>query len=153
MGLGTVKHIFILFCLFAIGINAWAVTPVATPGLNTEDFDQLDRTRTSATPASVTPASVTPVPVTEVSPPETKKTEGSWNNNPFARPLDNGSVQDLVLYAIIYRKGDSAALINGQIVREGDSIGLAKVIDITETQVIVQQENEVFKLHFTGGTP
>lgn len=81
-----------------------------------------------------------------------KSKEGlRWENNPFVQPVDGASVHDLNLMAIIFREGDAAALINGQVVREGETIGFSQVVHITKKTVILKNENGIYSLALKGG--
>lgn len=80
-----------------------------------------------------------------------EKTEGiQWKNNPFVQPIDEMSVHELNLAAIVYREGDAAVLISGQVLREGDKIGLSEVVHIEKKSVVLRNENGIFSLVLKG---
>lgn len=81
-----------------------------------------------------------------------KSKEGlRWENNPFVQPVEETSIHDLNLMAIVFREGDAAALINGQVVREGETIGFSEVVHITKKTVTLRNENGVYRLALKGG--
>ncbi len=76
------------------------------------------------------------------------KNQVEWKNNPFVRQEDDAGIQELTLFAIIYNKSKAAALIDDQIVEAGDKIGSAEIIQIEKQQVVLRNENGVFRLSF-----
>ncbi len=79
---------------------------------------------------------------------DVQKTLTKWQNNPFIQRGDTAGIDELVLFAIVYNKDNAAALINNQIVKTGDKIGSLEVVSIEKQQVILRNENGVFKLSF-----
>jgi|GEM_PF-2642255 len=73
-----------------------------------------------------------------------------WIKNPFIREIDNVSLDELHLTAIVYSPNDSAALINGQVLRKNDRIGSNEILDITRDRVIVRNEGRIFNLVLKG---
>ena len=73
-----------------------------------------------------------------------------WEKNPFVQPAETLNINELNLMAIVYREGDSACLINGQMLRPGDKIGLAEVVHIEKKRVILRNENGIFSLALKG---
>lgn len=53
---------------------------------------------------------------------------------------------ELTLSAIMQHSGENAALINGQIVREKDTLGGVTIAKITMSQVIVDYKGKQYKL-------
>lgn len=71
-----------------------------------------------------------------------------WGENPFIRNEDVSSFDDLTLFAVVYSKNKSSALINDQIVSVGEMIGSFEVMSIKKREVILRNENGIFKLLF-----
>lgn len=77
--------------------------------------------------------------------------EGSqWKNNPFVQVVDEVSVSDMQLTAIVYSEKKSAALINGQVLHDGDKIGLTEVVHIASDRVVLRNESGIFNLVLKG---
>ncbi|MDP1853583.1 MAG: hypothetical protein Q8L26_05225 [Candidatus Omnitrophota bacterium] len=58
-----------------------------------------------------------------------------------------GAQEDLVLEGIIYdAQGKSLAIINGQIIKAGDSLGKIKILDIREDKVIILKDDNVSEI-------
>ncbi len=74
-----------------------------------------------------------------------------WQNNPFVQNLDDVSVHELKLMAIVYREGDAACLISGQVLRQGDKIGSSELVSIEKKGVILRNEHGIFRLSLQGG--
>jgi len=82
---------------------------------------------------------------------EKKKNEQTkWQNNPFVQTVDDVDVYDLQLKAIIWSPSDAAALINGEIVKTGEKIGISHVVSIEKDRVILRNENGIFRLPLKG---
>ena len=80
----------------------------------------------------------------------------SWGRDPFYRAKGSGPVSsndeqtEWILNGILYDKKTSTAVINKKIVRVGDKINGAKVINITKTKVVLKKGNsDIFTLHIT----
>lgn len=81
---------------------------------------------------------------------ETQKDEGlDWSKNPFVQTVEDVTVHELVVTAIVYHPDNAAALINGQVVRKGDHIGISEVVDILEKQVVLRNDAGLFRLALT----
>lgn len=77
--------------------------------------------------------------------------EGSqWKNNPFVQVVDEVSVSDMQLTAIVYSEEKSAALINGQVLHDGDKLGLTEVVHIASDRVVLRNESGIFNLVLKG---
>ncbi len=66
-----------------------------------------------------------------------------WGRDPFF--LARGSTGDiglegLILNGVVWDKDDPYAIINSDIVKVGDKLGSIKIIEITETSVILEQD-------------
>ncbi len=73
----------------------------------------------------------------------------SGNLLPEFRPA--GSQIELNLEGIVFSdKGDSYALISGEVLRAGDSIGDYKVIKIERNKVVLNRAGEEFVLNLRG---
>lgn len=72
----------------------------------------------------------------------------NWKDNPFIQRGEESTVDDLTLFAVVYNKNNAAALINNQIVRKGDKIGSFEVLSIEKQEVVLRNENGIFKLLF-----
>lgn len=73
-----------------------------------------------------------------------------WQNNPFVQVVDEVSVADMQLTAIVYSENKAAALINGQILHEGDKIGFTIVAHIAKDRVVLRNESGIFNLVLKG---
>jgi hypothetical protein len=65
-----------------------------------------------------------------------------------------GAQEDLILEGIIYdAQGKSLAIVNGQIIKAGDSLANVKILDIREDKVIILKDDKVseIKLEEEGG--
>lgn len=65
-----------------------------------------------------------------------------------------GAQEDLVLEGIIYdAQGKSLAIINGQIIKAGDTLGKIKILDIRQDKVVILKDDNVseIKLEQEGG--
>ena len=71
-----------------------------------------------------------------------------WKNNPFMQHLEDPGTDELTLLAIVYSEKKARALINDQIVKNGDEIGSFKVVSIQRQRVILRNENGIFSLQF-----
>ena len=71
-----------------------------------------------------------------------------WKDNPFMQRGEEASLDDLTLFAIVYNKNKAAALVNNQIVKKGDKIGSFEVVSIEKQEVILRNDNGIFKLSF-----
>lgn len=71
-----------------------------------------------------------------------------WKDNPFIQRSEESTIDDLTLFAVVYNKNSAAALINNQIVRKGDKIGSFEVVSIERQEVVLRNENGIFKLLF-----
>jgi hypothetical protein len=71
-----------------------------------------------------------------------------WKDNPFIHPQDNAGVDEMTLFAVVFSKKKSAALINDQIVKIGDKIGSSEVVDIQKQTVILRNESGIHSLSF-----
>ena len=71
-----------------------------------------------------------------------------WKDNPFIQRSEESTIDDLTLFAIVYNKNKAAALINNQIVKKGDQIGSFEVLTIERQEVVLRNENGIFKLLF-----
>ena len=71
-----------------------------------------------------------------------------WKDNPFIQRSEELTLDDLTLFAIVYNKNKAAALINNQIVKKGDKIGSFEVLSIEKQEVVLRNENGIFKLLF-----
>lgn len=69
-----------------------------------------------------------------------------WENNPFIQVIDEVSLTDMSLTAIVFRQDDAAALINGEVVREGGKVGFSEIIHIAKDRVVLKNENGIFNL-------
>lgn len=103
-----------------VSLTSQADVQKALPGLNVEDFEKQ------------------------------QDSQLSWGNNPFVTSLTDVSVSDMILYGIVFKEGDSSALINAQVVRVGDRIGASEILEILHDRVILKNENGVFSLNFGG---
>lgn len=74
--------------------------------------------------------------------------EIEWSHNPFIHPQNNIGVDEMTLFAIVYSKKKSAALINDQIVKVGDKIGSSEIVDIQKQTVILRNESGIHALSF-----
>jgi hypothetical protein len=72
----------------------------------------------------------------------------NWKDNPFIQRGEEASIEDLTLFAVIYNKNKAAALINNQIVKKGDRIGSFEVVSIQKQEVVLRNDNGIFKLLF-----
>jgi len=75
-----------------------------------------------------------------------------WENNPFVRNKDAQDYSVLTLTAIVYSDEDAAALISGQIVRNGAKLGLNEIVAIKKDHVLVRNESGIYKLAFAKST-
>lgn len=73
-----------------------------------------------------------------------------WKNNPFVQVVDEVSVSDMQLTAIVYSEEKSAALINGQVLHDGDKLGLTEVVHIASDRVVLRNESGIFNLVLKG---
>lgn len=115
-------HLLLLFSMLCLA--SWSARAADTPlsGINVEDFQK-------------------------------PKAGGlKWENNPFVQPVEGTSIHELVLTAIVHSEKDAAALINGQVVRVGDRIGLAEVVHITKKTVVLRNDNGIFSLPLKGSS-
>ncbi|MFH1654312.1 MAG: hypothetical protein ABIE74_09720 [Pseudomonadota bacterium] len=111
------KIIVVIICLFAsFNLNAQEAQGKPLSGLNTQGFEEITGDKMI------------------------------WRNNPFVQPVDDVAVNELALTGIVYSKDDSAALVNNQVVREGESIGFNEVVEIEENRVIFKNENGFFSV-------
>ncbi len=78
---------------------------------------------------------------------DVEKKPGEWSKNPFVKNGQNLALEDLSLFAIVYSKNHSAALINEQIVQVGDKISGFEVVSIEKSEVVIRGETGVFKLN------
>ena len=69
-----------------------------------------------------------------------------WSKNPFVQPVGEVDISQMQLTAIVYAKGDAAALVNGETVRVGDRIGFSKITEIESNRVILRNDNGIFFL-------
>lgn len=130
---------------------------------------QLAPVQTSPAPAATVPVStsaLSPKPAPTPTPPAassaplsgvnlgefdtTKPGQLKWENNPFVQTMESVGVQDMRLMAIVYRPGNAAALINGRIMKEGDSIGENLVVHIEAKRVVMRNADGIFSLTMSG---
>ncbi|MDO8493739.1 MAG: hypothetical protein Q7S68_00170 [Deltaproteobacteria bacterium] len=69
-----------------------------------------------------------------------------WEKNPFIQSTEALGIQDLQLTAIVYNPTDAACLINGKVLRKGERIGGAEILHIEQKQVVLRNENGLFRL-------
>ncbi|MDO8644846.1 MAG: hypothetical protein Q7S00_07785, partial [bacterium] len=78
--------------------------------------------------------------------------KGSLSFQPLE--IQNGSDRlgdsSLALQAIIFQKGSAVALIGGRVVREGDLVDGARILDMTSQQVTLERGEDTFRLVFHG---
>ena len=73
-----------------------------------------------------------------------KQTRQRWGRDPFVLPNYGGGTSkkshqdDLHLSAIIYQGGRGVAVINSEVLRKGDRIGGAQIVDIRPDRVILK---------------
>lgn len=79
---------------------------------------------------------------------DVQKSLVDWGENPFIQHEDDTDISGLTLFAVVYSKKNSAALINDQVVRTGDKIGKSEVVFIDKSEVVLRNENGIFKLSF-----
>src|SRR3989338_9371134 len=77
--------------------------------------------------------------------------ELQWENNPFVQPIEELSIADLQLVAIVYGIKNASALISGEFLKKGDKLGQTEVLEIQKNTVILRNENGIFSL-FLGGS-
>lgn len=70
-----------------------------------------------------------------------------WQNNPFIHPLGDYKMEEFVLMAIVYHPQDKAALINGEILREGELLGESEVVRIERKYVVLRNVAGIFRLN------
>lgn len=70
-------------------------------------------------------------------------------NAPAAGPGEDAAPVGTQLQSVLISQGRRLAIINGNTVALGDTVGEAKVVKITETEVVLQKgnETEVLKLY------
>ncbi len=113
--------LFLAFIFIFPGlVLAQNADPEALSGLNLEDFDKPT------------------------------DTGSQWKNNPFVQVVDEISVSDMQLTAIVYSEDKSAALINGQILHDGDKLGMTEVVHIANDRVVLRNESGIFNLVLKG---
>ena len=74
-----------------------------------------------------------------------------WRGNPFVQPANDVSVSDLRLTGVVYSELKAAAIVNDQIVEEGDKIGYNEILEIEPTRVILRNDNGLFSITLNGG--
>lgn len=114
------KIFFLIFVLQATAVAAEDPGKEVLSGLNLEDFEK----------------------------PADDSTK--WQNNPFVQVVDEVSVMDMQLTAIVYSENKAAALINGQVLHDGDKIGLTEVVHIANDRVVLRNESGIFNLVLKG---
>lgn len=79
---------------------------------------------------------------------EEKRPKLEWTRNPFIPPQKEtkSTVGELVLSGIAVDERGRIAIINGEIVREGDVIFGVKIIEITQDSVTVEGEGKSYTL-------
>lgn len=71
----------------------------------------------------------------------------SWSRNPFVlQKTSSKSFKGLTLDGIMWDKGKSMAIINGEIVRIGDNVNENLVVDIKQDRVILNDGIKEFEL-------
>ncbi|OGQ07729.1 MAG: hypothetical protein A3G32_03015 [Deltaproteobacteria bacterium RIFCSPLOWO2_12_FULL_40_28] len=70
----------------------------------------------------------------------------TWETNPFVQQVNQVDVHELKLTAVVVGPGVEAALINGEIIRKGENIGVAKVLEVSRKWVMLQSDSGVFRL-------
>ena len=110
----------------------------------TEGREEMEMARSRAAGSETPPEVIEPVYET-------------WGRDPFTTlgpfrevtrlPEDPG----LSLSAISWKDGEAIALINDFVVREGDVVEGARVIDITSGSVILNRDGRRFNLTLSGG--
>ncbi len=70
--------------------------------------------------------------------------------NPFIKPIEDLSIDELSLTGIVYNPSVQYALINGLVLKVGEKIGDHLVTQITRKTVTMKGEDGVFKLTLKG---
>ena len=73
-----------------------------------------------------------------------------WDKNPFVQPLKEADMGALRVEMIVYGPSFSAALVNGEILREGDKLGSIEVVKIYQKHLILRNEDGIFRLELRG---
>lgn len=82
---------------------------------------------------------------------ETKKNgKLNWDKNPFIQPSKEADIGALRVEMIVFSPTFSSALINGEIVKEGDKLGSVEVVKIYQKHLILRSEDGVFRLELRG---
>ncbi|MFH1848074.1 MAG: hypothetical protein ABH825_02520 [Candidatus Omnitrophota bacterium] len=93
-------------------------------------------------------ASARRVPQAEQEKPEFE--DKGWSRDPFfVGQIASGGSSDesIVLNGIIWDQGNPSAIVNNTIVGEGEEIGKARIVEIKENSVIVQQDGSMHELY------
>ncbi len=94
--------------------------------------------------AAVTSSMSVPITFETVEREESAIKQG-WGRDPFSRGVsiaDDVGLDGLVLNGIMWDDVNPYAIINGDVIKVGDKLGSMKIIDITESSVILEQDNE-----------
>jgi len=73
-----------------------------------------------------------------------------WANNPFIKPIDNVSVSELKLQGLVSSTLDEAALVNGEMVAQGDRIGSTEIVDVDGNRVVLRNGDGIFSISMKG---
>lgn len=83
----------------------------------------------------------------------------SWGSDPFYRPYSETEntpqpdrpISGWTLNGVIINDRTTVAVINKNVVRIGDKIGGARVVDIQKDKVMLEQDGSEFAIHITRG--
>lgn len=75
----------------------------------------------------------------------------AWGRDPFFLPAQKKeeSRREMKLQGISRRQGTGYAMINGEIVRNGDRLGEYEIVDVERDQVLIRKGEQTYYLTFT----
>ncbi len=74
----------------------------------------------------------------------------TFDDNPFVQPVDDFSINDLILTGVVLGHEKRVALINGAILEEGEKFGNNKIISIEKRRVIIKNQDGIYSLSMKG---